>query len=131
MKTSAIRKIALILALCLLLPVTGCTQSNQGKYESAQKLLSEGKYDQAIAAFSQIEDYENSSKYIMYIKAIQLAEKGEYELGVASLQTLGDFKDSALMARYYTARACGDRWDFEAAAEIYKNIITSISCRII
>ena len=128
MKKTAVRKAALILALCLLLPVTGCTQSNQGKYESAQKLLGEGKYDQAIEAFSQIEDYENSSKYIMYIKAIQLAEKGEYELGIASLQTLGDFKDSTLMARYYTARAYEDEMDYESAADIYKTMATFRDC---
>ena len=128
MKKTAVRKAALILALCLLLPVTGCTQSNQGKYESAQKLLGEGKHDQAIEAFSQIEDYENSSKYIMYIKAIQLAEKGEYELGIASLQTLGDFKDSTLMARYYTARAYEDEMDYESAADIYKTMATFRDC---
>ena len=128
MKKTAVRKAALILALCLLLPVTGCTQSNQGKYESAQKLLGEGKYDQAVEAFSQIEDYENSSKYIMYIKAIQLAEKGEYELGIASLQTLGDFKDSTLMARYYTARAYEDEMDYESAADIYKTMATFRDC---
>ena len=128
MKKTAVRKAALILALCLLLPVTGCTQSNQGKYESAQKLLGEGKYDQAVEAFSQIEDYENSSKYIMYIKAIQLAEKGEYELGIASLQTLSDFKDSALMAQYYTARAYEDEMNYESAAEIYKTMATFRDC---
>lgn len=128
MKKPAVRKAALILALCLLLPVTGCMQSNQGKYESAQKLLGEGKYDQAIEAFSQIEDYKNSSKYIMYIKAIQLAEKGEYELGIASLQTLGDFKDSTLMARYYTARAYEDEMDYESAADIYKTMATFRDC---
>ena len=119
MKKPAVRKAALILALCLLLPVTGYAKSLQERYDDAQLLMVEGKYDQAVEAFSQIEDYENSSKYIMYIKAIQLAEKGEYELGIASLQTLGDFKDSALMARYYTARAYDDEMDFDSSADIY------------
>ena len=106
MKTSAIRKIALILALCLLLPTTGYAKSLQDQYDDALLLLVRGRYDQAVSAFSQIENYADSSKYIMYIKAIQLAENGEYELGIASLEMLDDFKDSALMARYYTARAC-------------------------
>ena len=47
----------IILALCL----TACQESNESKYNRANKLLTEGKYDEAIKVFDELGTYDDSS----------------------------------------------------------------------
>ena len=106
MKRALTRELALILLVCTLLTLAGCAQSDEGKYEKAKKMLGKGKYDQALEMFSEIEDYEESRKYIMYIKAIRLGEEGEYQMCIDSLSSLGSFKDSNLFLQLALANQC-------------------------
>lgn len=124
MKHALTRGMALILVVCTLLTLVGCAQSDEGKYEKAKKMLGKGKYDQALEMFSEIEDYEESRKYIMYIKAIQLGEEGEYQMCIDSLSSLGSFKDSNLFLQYYRARKWESEGEYEYASNTYKNIAT-------
>ena len=88
----SIKRIILsLLLVMLLLLVTGCGVSTSSKYEAASKLLAEEKYDEAIAAFSEIKYYENTNKYIMYIQTIQLAEVENTLLQLLPLKRWGIF----------------------------------------
>ena len=124
MKQSGKKKALAAMGLCAALMLTGCGKSDAAKYEDAQKLVREGAYDEAITAFTEIDGYEDSSKYLMYIKAIQLAEKGEWELAVNSLTTLGDFADSKMLAIYYQAQEDEAKQEYESADALYRTIAT-------
>ena len=93
-----------VMCISAVLLLSSCAKSDAAKYTDAQKLLTQGKYSEAVEAFSEIENYEDSSKYIMYVKAVQLAEGGQHELAISSLKSLKDFKDSELLVVYYNAR---------------------------
>ena len=112
------------MGLCAALMLTGCGKSDAAKYEDAQKLVREGAYDEAITAFTEIDGYEDSSKYLMYIKAIQMAENGQRDLAVSTLTTLGDFTDSKMLAIYYQAQEDEAKQEYESADALYRTIAT-------
>lgn len=113
-----------VVALCL----TACQESNEAKYNRAGKLMTEGKYEEAVKLFDEISTYEDSSKMAMYGKAINAAEKGEYSAAFSSFQALGDYKDCPMMITYYTARqyesqATETNWSpWLMAAEVYDTL---------
>ena len=113
-----------VMCISAVLLLSSCAKSDAAKYTDAQKLLTQGKYSEAVEAFSEIENYEDSSKYIMYVKAVQLAEGGQHELAISSLKSLKDFKDSELLVVYYNARRYEAEQQYEDAAEIYESIAT-------
>lgn len=113
-----------VMCISAVLLLSSCAKSDAAKYTDAQKLLTQGKYSEAVEAFSEIENYEDSSKYIMYVKAVQLAEGGQHELAISSLKSLKDFKDSELLVVYYNARRYEANQEYEEAAEIYESIAT-------
>ncbi len=124
-----IRKIAVILMLVLIaILVSGCQESNEAKYNRAGKLLTEGKYEEAVKLFDEISTYEDASKMAMYGKAIAAAENGDYKSAFSSFQALGDYKDCSMMITYYTARqyeseATDTNWSSQIkAAEAYDTI---------
>ena len=65
--------IVVMLCLCVILLFSGCAKSTSAKYEDAKKYIIAGEYDKAITAFTEIDGYEDSSKYLMYVKAIRMA----------------------------------------------------------
>jgi len=101
------RKMTIALLICITVAVTIAimlfiTQvvipSNQ--YYDAEQLLSVGDYDGAIAAFTEIEDYKDSSERVLEIKAIQytIAEQlllaGDYDGAIATFTEIKGYKDS-------------------------------------
>lgn len=54
------------LCICLALVLAACWQSNEKKYEAAEALVAEGKYDEAITAFEGLKGFGDSGKYITY-----------------------------------------------------------------
>ena len=67
------------------------------KYNTAVKLLDEEKYDEAIAAFEELEDYKNAAEMereANYRKAVQLIEKRSYDEAIATFRALEGYKDS-------------------------------------
>ena len=124
MKQSGKKTTLAAMGLCAALMLTGCGKSDAAKYEDAQKLVREGAYDEAITAFTEIDGYEDSSKYLMYIKAIQMAESGQRDLAVSTLTTLGDFADSKMLAIYYQAQEDEAKQEYESADALYRTIAT-------
>ena len=124
MKQSGKKTALAAMGLCAALMLTGCGKSDATKYEDAQKLVREGAYDEAITAFTEIDGYEDSSKYLMYIKAIQMAENGQRDLAVSTLTTLGDFADSKMLAIYYQAQEDEAKQEYESADALYRTIAT-------
>ena len=124
MKQSGKKTALAAMGLCAALMLTGCVKSDAAKYEDAQKLVREGAYDEAITAFTEIDGYEDSSKYLMYIKAIQMAENGQRDLAVSTLTTLGDFADSKMLAIYYQAQEDEAKQEYENADALYRTIAT-------
>ena len=98
-------------------------------YSLAQELLNSGEYQQAIELFTQLNGYEDSTKYLMYARAIKLAEEdGEYELAINSFVSLTDFRDSSLQVAYYRARQAEAELRHEDAEELYRVIPTFRDC---
>lgn len=124
MKQSGKKTALAAMGLCAALMLTGCGKSDAAKYEDAQKLVREGAYDEAITAFTEIDGYEDSSKYLMYIKAIQMAENGQRDLAVSTLTTLGNFADSKMLAIYYQAQEDEAKQEYESADALYRTIAT-------
>ena len=124
MKQSGKKTALAAMGLCAALMLTGCVKSDAAKYEDAQKLVRDGAYDEAITAFTEIDGYEDSSKYLMYIKAIQMAENGQRDLAVSTLTTLGDFADSKMLAIYYQAQEDEAKQEYENADALYRTIAT-------
>ncbi len=116
--------LALLLALIVLITLSGCGKSDADKYAEAKKLLNAGQYDKAIEAFTELRDYSDSEKYITYIKCLQLGERGEYRDAASALSYLEDFAQARLYAAYYTARALEAEESFESAQEEYSKVLT-------
>ncbi len=96
--------IIIILLMMVLFCLSACQESNESKYNRANKLMTEGKYEESVKLFDEISTYEDSSKMAIYGKAIAAAESGDYKKAFSSFNALGDFKDCSMMITYYTAR---------------------------
>ena len=93
MKKTLVVVLTVALAFCL----TACQESDESKYNRANKLLTEGKYDEAVKLFEEISTYDDSSKMAMYGKAIAAAEGGDFKSALSSFRALGDYLDCPLM----------------------------------
>lgn len=94
------KAIALLLALVMCLCLCACGKASD--YEAAVSLMDAGSYEEAITAFAELGDYEDSSQklaecenVVSYSKALALFESGEFEDALAIFSTLGDYQDSA------------------------------------
>lgn len=94
------------------------------KYNSAVKLYDAGKYDEAIAAFKELNGYKDSEEQIAkcettiknnkYNKAMELIGSGDYEVAYALLDEIGD-KKAVESSKYERAMTLIDTGDYEAA----------------
>jgi alpha-tubulin suppressor-like RCC1 family protein len=84
----------------------------RGKYKAAEELLNNEKYDEAIAAFSELGGFSDSAQRVeeakeqrelkikedKYQNAVQLLKSGRFTEAKAAFTELGDFSDSGTMA---------------------------------
>ena len=92
-------------------------------YNQAIADVKSGNYDAAIAAFETLNDYEDSGKYIMYARCLKTGDSGDYDTAIKSLISMGDFKEAAMYIKYYTALAHEAAQEYEAAGEVYEEIL--------
>ena len=64
------------------------------KYSMAKKLLADGDYDSAIAAFAALGDYRNAAQDCPYIEAEQLQEQGKTAEAAIAFGRIAGYKDA-------------------------------------
>jgi tetratricopeptide (TPR) repeat protein len=115
------RKVAAIVAVIAVVVVAGYLGAvnfviphvnNQRAYTSAEALLNEGNYEEAIETFTALGDYKDSVQRIaeanellneaterelatQYAEAETLLDAGEYDAAIEAFQALGDYEDSS------------------------------------
>ena len=99
------------------------------QYSVAQDLLRDGHFDQARAAFAELEDWKDSQTQVLecdYRKAASQLDSGEQEAlesAEAAFAALADYRDSAsqaLQAAYELGQTHLEAGRFEAAAEKFQ-----------
>ena len=92
-------------------------------YNQAVADVKAGKYEEAIAAFETLNDYEDSGKYIMYARCLKVGDSGDYETAIKSLTSMGDFKEAGMYIKYYTALSYEASQKYEDARKVYEGIL--------
>ena len=98
------------------------------KYKAAEKLLEEGKYDEAYSAFEELEDYEDSArkmKEVRYKQAEALLEEGNYDEAYKKFEALKDFSESKKMlkeTRFRQAKSQAEKKKYKSAYETFLQI---------
>ena len=90
--------VAVLLTAAVLTP--GWIRKNQA-YQYAQSLLSANRYDQAAAAFGELENFKDSREMVLqakYAKGTALLEKKAYDEAITVFTALDDYSDSAQQA---------------------------------
>ena len=142
-KTLGIAAAVIVLALAAFFGTTKILLP-QRQYKAAEALVSEGKYEEAIAAFEAMAGYKDSEAQIKacrdaildetyrpsYDRAEALYETGAYEEAIAIYETLDGYKDSEQKAsaadaaylekQYSDAQALEEAGSLTEAAEIYE-----------
>lgn len=130
------KAITLILAITLCLSLCACGKADD--YEAAVALMEAGNYEEAIDAFIELGDYEDSvqnlekcEKALSYAEAITLFEEEQYEEALAIFTALGDYQDSIAKAiecenaiAYNEALTLIDNELYFEAYEIFSTIAT-------
>lgn len=67
-------------------------------YRKAEKMVDAGQYEEAIAAFSAMDDYKDSKSRIQeayYLQGKVFAESGDYEKAIIAFQLAGDYEGAS------------------------------------
>ncbi len=94
----------LVITLCVLLALTGCSSSVQHTYQDGEALMEQGNFEEASLKFMELGSYEDASRLLMYCRAASAAENGEYDSAYHSFTALGEYRDAPEMLLYYHAR---------------------------
>lgn len=108
--------LSLILVMAMVLSLCACGKADD--YEAAVTLMEAGNYEEAIAAFTELGDYEDSASKklecenaIAYNEAISLIETRKYEEARLIFETISDYKDvSDYLDRYKTIEITPENW---------------------
>jgi len=119
------RLVAMILVFALTVCLAGCDSSD---YKKATGLYEEGKYEEAIAIFEELGDYENSADMVnvcRYDLAKSLYDAGDFDGAKPVFEALGNYNDSADMVSdctYQKAEALYAAGSYEEALALYEGI---------
>ena len=98
------RIILLMLSLCVLLSLTGCSSATEKSYQSGVALLEQGRFEEASTQFRELGSYRDASLRLMYSRDALSAESGDYLTAHKAFAALGSFRDAQEMLRYYDCR---------------------------
>ncbi len=96
-------------------------------YKNALALKESGEYDKAVAAFTEIYDYSDSSEQVKesrYLKAMSLFDSGDYINAEACFKQLGVYSDATRMvneSRYQRALSVADT-NIEFAVFLFESL---------
>lgn len=96
--------IMLILAMAMLLMLTGCDSSD---YKEANSLYESGEYVEALEMFEALGDYEDSVEKVKacnYQIALELTNAGKYQEALTMFVSLGDYEDCAEQSVFCTCK---------------------------
>lgn len=131
-KIAIISSAATVVVIVLAVLVTQIFVPMQ-KYNSAVSLMDAGSYEEAIAAFEELGDYNDSAIKIeeckvleeearlqkSYQEAVDFLDNGEYQSAISAFEKLGDYKDSQEQVKKAT-------YQFAANLLKYKHFNTAI-----
>lgn len=122
------RMIALLLAVCALLCLTGCKSSD---YKNAVALYESGELDRAREVFASLGDYEDAQDYLKKIdwdKAVALYENGELDQAREAFTALGDYAgaknylDKIDKDQYTAAVQLFNAGSYDEAYELFRKV---------
>ena len=85
------KAVCFVILLVLLSVLSGCGETVQSKYESAQSLMANGQYAEAAAKFSELGNYEEATWMAMYCKAALAGENGDYDTALSGFRSLENY----------------------------------------
>ena len=88
---------AVIVVIAFIILLTSFIIPN-GDYKKAVALMEDGKSEEAIAAFEELDGFKDSEEKILsirYADAVALKEEGKTDEAIAAFEDLGDYEDSA------------------------------------
>ena len=112
--------LALLVISIVLMPVIS--------YRQAEKLLQAGRYEEAAAAFAELDDYADAAERALacrYVGAEALLEAEQYDEAAAAFAALGDYEDSAeraLACRYAKAEVLLEAEQYDEAAAAFATL---------
>ncbi len=99
------------------------------KFDNAQKLLDENKYDEAIIAFTKLGNYANNGEKIQevhYKKGINLLESGKYDQAMEEFTSAGEYDGAQQMLtntkNYILAHRYYGNQDYLSAMSLYSDL---------
>ena len=105
------------------------------KYNSAVDLMEAGKYEEAIPAFREIDDYKDSAEKIVeckeaiiesdYNNALELMNSGKYDEAILKFNALNGYKDSndkIIECKYNKALALINSEKYEKAISVFEEL---------
>ena len=121
--------VACFMAIVAIIYAINVHNTNQkAKYEQAEQLLEEGRYDEAINAFLSLNGYKDSTERIRsarYKNAEALLTSGEYDRAISAFEELGSYIDAserALATRYEKAETLLASGDYDGAIAVFKKL---------
>ena len=97
----------IIVLMTVIIPNINAENEKAVKYASANDLVDNKKFSEAIEIFSELGEYKDSAKRldsvkeIAYLAAKQNLDAGRYLNAVENFKELGDYKDSAAIVREF------------------------------
>ena len=110
------------LLIAVLFVLTGCTQNNSGKFESAIKLFASGDYAEAAAAFEKLGDYATSPTYAAYSRGLVFYEQGQYAQAEPYFAQARDFMYGEERYQYCHAIALMENGRYADAAAAFADM---------
>lgn len=127
-KTLTIAAVVVVMIACAIAWCIPNVIIPNNKYQQAVALREEGQYDDAIAAFAELDDYSDSKKQInetKYQQAVALRENGQYEDACTIFWSIADYSDAKTQfseTKYQQAVSLRKAGKYEFAIAVFASL---------